>query len=116
MYDRAMRRLRAVVVVSVAATCTFLACGDGADGAAGWGSGGSRSGGNGGHDASTTLADGATAETTSCKAEGGTAPVASPQHVRNINTGETGWFASPAVADLDGDGKNEIIAALYSTF
>ena len=27
---------------------------------------------------------------------------------------ETGWYSSPAVADLDGDGKKEIIASAYS--
>jgi hypothetical protein len=51
-----------------------------------------------------------------CKGENGSAPVAAPSFVRNVKTGETGWYASPAVADLDGDGKMEIIAALYSTF
>jgi hypothetical protein len=30
--------------------------------------------------------------------------------------GETSWFASPVVADLDGDGENELIAAYYSVF
>ncbi len=29
---------------------------------------------------------------------------------------ETGWYSSPAVADLDGDGKMEIIAAAYTLF
>lgn len=29
---------------------------------------------------------------------------------------ETGWYSSPAVADLDGDGKPEVIAASYSIF
>ncbi len=27
---------------------------------------------------------------------------------------ETGWYSSPAVADLDGDGKKEVIASAYS--
>ncbi len=27
---------------------------------------------------------------------------------------ETGWYSSPAVADLDGDGANEVIASAYS--
>jgi len=27
---------------------------------------------------------------------------------------ETGWYASPAVADLDGDGRPEVVAAAYS--
>ena len=29
---------------------------------------------------------------------------------------ETGWYASPAVADLDGNGTQEVIAAAYSIF
>jgi hypothetical protein len=29
---------------------------------------------------------------------------------------ETGWYSSPAVADLDGDGKLEVIGAAYSVF
>jgi hypothetical protein len=39
-----------------------------------------------------------------------------PQFLRNISTGETGWFASPSLADLNGDGKLEIVAPFYSTF
>ena len=39
-----------------------------------------------------------------------------PQFVRNIPTGETGWFASPSLVDLNGDGKLEIVAPFYSTF
>lgn len=61
-------------------------------------------------------ARGGVAPTATCKAEGGSAPVAAPAFVRNVKTGETGWFASPAVVDLDGDGKSEIVAAQYSTF
>jgi len=29
---------------------------------------------------------------------------------------ETGWYASPAVADLDGDGSPEVIGSSYSIF
>jgi FG-GAP-like repeat len=44
------------------------------------------------------------------------AAVAKPRFVRNIRTGETGWFSSPGLADLNGDGKLEIVAPDYSTF
>jgi hypothetical protein len=43
-------------------------------------------------------------------------PVAAPRFVRNIATGETGWFSSPGLVDLDRDGRLEIVAPFYSTF
>src|SRR5215468_10815946 len=51
-----------------------------------------------------------------CTAAGGTAPVQAPRFVRNTPTGETGWFSSPSLVDLNGDGKLEIVAPFYSTF
>ena len=54
--------------------------------------------------------------TAPCVSQGGTAQVARPAFVRNIATGETGWFSSPGLVDLDGDGKLEIVAPFYSTF
>ncbi len=44
------------------------------------------------------------------------AKAAKPRFVRNIATGETGWFSSPALVDLTGDRKLEIVAPSYSTF
>jgi FG-GAP-like repeat len=44
------------------------------------------------------------------------AKVAKPRFVRNIATGETGWFSSPSLVDLDGDRRLEIVAPFYSTF
>src|SRR5918992_2917023 len=40
---------------------------------------------------------------------------ATPRFVRNIDTGETGWFASPGLADVTGDRRLEIVAPFYST-
>jgi hypothetical protein len=40
---------------------------------------------------------------------------AKPRFVQNIQTGETGWFSSPALVDLTGDGRLEIVAPAYST-
>ena len=37
-------------------------------------------------------------------------PVATPRFVRNIGVGETGWFSSPGLVDLTGDGRKEIVA------
>jgi hypothetical protein len=42
--------------------------------------------------------------------------VAKPRFVRNIATGETGWFSSPGLVDLNRDGRLEIVAPFYSTF
>jgi FG-GAP-like repeat len=105
-----------VAAVLVTASGAFLACGGGGDDGASSSSSSSSSGGNGGTDGGTTLADGAVAPTSACKSEDGAAPVSEPAFVRNVKPGETGWYASPLVVDLDGDGKSEIVAALYSTF
>src|SRR5262249_24539966 len=51
-----------------------------------------------------------------CSAAGGKTAVKAPRFVRNIATGETGWFASPGLVDLNGDGKLEIVVPFYSTF
>jgi hypothetical protein len=71
--------------------------------------------------AAFALTGGATATATGAAATGcvrtkheGT--VAKPRLVRNIPTGETGWFSSPGLADLNGDGRLEIVAPDYSTF
>jgi hypothetical protein len=53
---------------------------------------------------------------TSCVRRGGTHPVRRPHFVRRIATGETGWFSSPSLADLNDDGRLEIVAPFYSTF
>ena len=45
-----------------------------------------------------------------CAAANGTAAVAAPRFVRTIATGETGWFASPGLVDLNGDGSLEIVS------
>lgn len=39
--------------------------------------------------------------------------VSEPVLVRNLDAGNTGWYASPAVFDLDDDGDMEIIGAFY---
>ena len=48
-----------------------------------------------------------------CQDEGGNTSVAEPLFVRNLSIGNTGWFSSPAVYDLDADGEKEIIAPFY---
>jgi hypothetical protein len=51
-----------------------------------------------------------------CIHRSGTHAVRRPRFVRRIATGETGWFSSPGLVDLNGDGRKEIVAPFYSTF
>jgi uncharacterized repeat protein (TIGR01451 family) len=45
------------------------------------------------------------------------APVLKWQHAGCYSSWcETGWYSSPAVADLDGDGKTEVIAGAYTVY
>ena len=91
MRRRSHRSRRAVVVLLVAVASLTLA-------------------GN----SSGTPTDAATS--TGCVRTKHKAKVPAPRFVRRIATGETGWFASPGLVDLDGDGKLEIVAPDYSTF
>ena len=50
-----------------------------------------------------------------CEAGTSAGEVQAPTFVDNLR-GETSWFASPVITDLDGDGSNELIAAYYSVF
>lgn len=97
-------------------------------GGGGSGSGGSAHGGTTGSDGSTGTSggadppsseggDGATGGlvTQVCVAGKSSGPVQRPVFVRNLS-GQTGWFASPLVADLDGDGSNELISAYYTLY
>ncbi|MCP4744761.1 MAG: VCBS repeat-containing protein [Desulfobacteraceae bacterium] len=80
--------------------------------------GGSGSGGGSGNSASTgTTGGGSTGGQTNpvCVPAAITADVQAPVFVRNLS-GQTSWFASPIVADLDGDNENELIAAYYSVY
>jgi hypothetical protein len=78
---------------------------------AGCGGSGGSSGGGGQSGGSTTGGE----RTAVCTAGASAGEVQRPQFVRNLS-GETGWYASPVIADLNGDGMNELIAAYYSVF
>ena len=52
---------------------------------------------------------------TTCEKGESKGEVAAPEYKMTLG-GETSWFASPVVRDLDGDGKRELIAAYYSVF
>jgi hypothetical protein len=50
-----------------------------------------------------------------CPAGAPSGPVQAPVFVTNLS-GQTSWFASPVVVDLDGNGSNELVAAYYDVF
>jgi hypothetical protein len=50
-----------------------------------------------------------------CSAGASSGEVQAPQYQYSLQ-GQTSWFASPIVFDLDGDGSRELIAAYYSVF
>ncbi len=50
-----------------------------------------------------------------CAAGQSSGEVAVPRLMMNL-PGQTSWYASPVVADLDDDGSNELIAAYYSLY
>ena len=50
-----------------------------------------------------------------CAAGTSTGEVARPQFRMNLQ-GQTSWYASPVVADLNGDGQHQLIAAYYSLY
>jgi hypothetical protein len=92
----------------------------GAGGAgAGAGTGGGGSGGGSGEDAGTGGGGGGDAgsggSATICDPGESAGEVQEPEFVMNLE-GQTGWYASPVVVDLDGDGSNELVAAYYSIY
>jgi len=99
-----------VVVTLLAGVAVAWGCGDDASS----GSNGASSGSNG----SSSGASGAPVDggptvppTATCAGAGGSASVAAPVLTRKLaDDGNEGWLASPAIADLDGDGKNAVIA------
>ena len=65
---------------------------------------------------SSSTTDRGSAARAGCTAAKRAAAVSAPRFVRTIATGETGWFSSPGLVDLNGDGRLEIVAPFYSTF
>ncbi|MCP4604331.1 MAG: VCBS repeat-containing protein [Proteobacteria bacterium] len=50
-----------------------------------------------------------------CLAPGSQGEVQEPVHLMKLS-GQTSWFASPIIYDLDGNGTSELIAAYYSVY
>jgi len=102
-------------------TRRVVVCGLMVLGAVIFGCGGSGGGGNGGSAGSgggVPLIDGSTTggeRNTVCLAGTSAGEVARPQFLMNL-AGQTGWYASPVVVDLDQDGQHELVAAYYSLY
>ena len=83
----------------------IAACGDDASSAASDGGVADASGSD------VPLADAPPPPKPACVAEGGSTTVSAPELLLTLkDRWEEGWLASPAVVDLDGDGKMEIVA------
>ncbi len=110
--------LRGVGVFALA--LAFASCGgddDSGGGASGSG-GATGTGANPGTGATTGTGGGSTTGGTrnpTCDKGTSAGEVQAPTFVRNVK-GQTSWYASPIIQDLDGDGKREIIAAYYSLY
>jgi hypothetical protein len=88
---------------------SFMGCGGGGSSNAG---GGSNTGG--GSQITTTSFIGGETNPVCTPTSSGQA-VQAPQWVRNVR-GQTGWYASPIVVDLDGNGSREVVAAYYTLY
>lgn len=117
------RRIALVGLTSIALALGFVACGSsnngggaaatGGGGGSG-GSGGSSGGGGNGGGVSGGSSTGGKRNPT-CNTGTSQGAVQKPVFWKHLE-GQTSWYASPVVADLDGDGKNELIAAYYKLY
>ena len=79
-----------------------------------WGCGGDERPADVPRDDSTTYGDGSVVETAACKVGGGTAAVEKPVFLMNVGS-DTGWFSSPAIADLS-DGTTTTRALVVPSY
>ena len=106
---RRAHRVALFVSLVTAAACSAGSGESGPRGSGGNGSGGSNGGGTGG--GSSTGGE----RNAICTAGESPGEVQEPVFIDNL-AGQTSWYASPVVADLDGDGRNELIAAYYAVY
>jgi len=120
------RRLNALLGIAAGALLSGLGCssddapaggsGAGSGGSAGAsGAGGSAGAGGSGASGGASGSGGSGAVPPACEAGTSSGPVRAPVFWKNLD-GETSWYASPVIVDLDGDGENELVAAYYSIF
>jgi hypothetical protein len=96
----------------VALISLLLACGGGG-GSSSDSSGSSNNSGNSSNNSGGSSTGGQANPVCTAGQSGG--DVQAPEFVRNLH-GQTGWFASPVVVDLDHDGHKELVAAYYNLY
>jgi hypothetical protein len=111
-----MRAALVATASSLVFAAALWACGSSGSAGGSGGPGGTSSGssGSGGPGGTGAPADGGPTvpAAASCTAAGGSATVTAPVlRTKLVDDGAEGWLAAPAVADLDNDGKPEVIAA-----
>jgi hypothetical protein len=109
------RPLTALAALALAAASLVVACGDG-DAARGGGGGAGASSSSSTATTTVGAGGGITPPAPSCVAatSGGTVSVAAPELIASLgDKWHEAWLASPVVADLDGDGTREILAARH---
>lgn len=110
----ALRTSRSLVALGLALAFSGAAACGGGDGDGGGSQAGAGGGGGSGGGGSGGSSGGGTRNPT-CTKGTSSGEVQAPVFWKNLD-GETSWFASPVVVDLDSDGKNELVAAYYSVF
>ncbi|MDF2693681.1 MAG: hypothetical protein K0S65_2064 [Labilithrix sp.] len=108
-----MRDGSLVVVTVMCGLALAWGCGDDSTSSGPGGPGGSSNGGPGSSGTGAPVDGGPTVPpAASCAVAGGSATVSAPTLLRKLaDDGNEGWLGSAAIADLDGDGKNDVIAA-----
>ncbi|MBW2458141.1 MAG: VCBS repeat-containing protein, partial [Deltaproteobacteria bacterium] len=120
---RRLVRVGSIITVLLAGPLLAPGCSDDdsepwSPGTGGSGAGSSSSSGTGGSSSTSSGSGGSTTggETNpTCDPGTSEGDVQAPEFVRNLS-GQTSWFASPVIRDLDGDGNRELIAAYYSVY
>ena len=105
-----------VIILACAASCSCSeSSGAAATGGASGASGSSGASGASGSSVSsgTSGSSGGTSAPVCGKGSKPAASVQAPTYWKHLE-GETSWYASPVVTDLDSDGKNELIAGYYT--
>ncbi|MFZ1983623.1 MAG: VCBS repeat-containing protein, partial [Desulfatitalea sp.] len=109
-------KIKQIIMVGMVILSLLLACGGGGGSSSDSISSDNGNNGNSGNDSNNSGGSSTGGQTNPvCTAGQSSGDVQAPEFVRNLD-GQTSWFASPVVVDLDDDGHNELVAAYYDIF